>query len=316
VSVLIRVVANCTDRKRFTAAPDLLLRSYPEDLTTRATRWTERITNPTGAGVRADELYQGEHWGVVAQLDGIARAQRLEVELWVASAGYGLLRADDLVEPYGATFALGSEDSVTREPGHGGAVSNAEFWWRRVNERPRPRQSPDSIASLAGQQPASPLLVILSESYTRAVGPDLLEAAECLDDPANLLLVSAGSSGGTLGRLRVPASARFQHALGGTRLSLNARIAKRIVETTADHGWDGRIIRSRLATELAGLPDNIRHDRRPLTDHEVISFIHTELASAPGSSRSALLRRLRDQNQACEQKRFSRLFNVATQGSP
>lgn len=315
MSVLIRVVASCTDRKRFAAAPDLLLRSYPEDLPTRAKRWTERIMNPAGPGVRADDLYQGEHWGVVAQLDGIARAQGLELELWVASAGYGLLRADDLVEPYGATFASGSQDSITRESSHGGAVSNAEFWWRGVNERPRPGQGPNSLASLAGQRPASPLLVILSESYTKAVGPDLLEAAECLDDPASLLLVSAGSSGETLDRLRVPASARFQHAFGGTRLSLNARIARRIVETTADHGWDGRVIRSRLATELAGLPDNVRHDRRPLTDHEVISFIHTELAITPSSSRSALLRRLRDQDQACEQRRFSRLFDAATQGS-
>ncbi|CAM5715916.1 hypothetical protein SVIOM74S_09450 [Streptomyces violarus] len=45
-----------------------------------------------------------------------------------------------------------------------------------------------------------------------------------------------------------------------------------------------------------------------MTDENVIAFIRESLAQNPSYSRTRLLRMLRDQGLACEQKRFAELY--------
>ena len=101
----LRVVVSCTDRKRLPPAPDLQLRSYGDDLPERVSSWIARIDNPGDNEIRAADLYQGEHWSVVQQLTDAASAVGVTVDLWIASAGYGLISPEDLVESYAATFS-------------------------------------------------------------------------------------------------------------------------------------------------------------------------------------------------------------------
>ena len=143
---------------------------------------------------------------------------------------------------------------------------------------------------------------------------DLLEAAYALADPGQLLLISAGASGSGLDRYRVPSDARLQYSTGGSRMSLNVRSAKAVIEASSEHAWDGALIRQMLAAELKRQPDIARFERRQLTDDEVRSYVESELQANPSTARSVLLRRLRDSGQACEQKRFGRLYGEVLGG--
>ena len=305
---LVRIVVSCSDRKSTEVASDLRLAGYPDNLEERATRWIDRLNRPGGKIVPANQLYQGEHWSVVQQLTSTAAASGCQVELWVASAGYGLVKADDNLEPYAATFATRNADSITRPDGNSSPGADAAFWWRRLSERPRTEGRPSNLQELAEQQPESPMIVALSASYARAVGPDLIKAADALADQSQLFLVSSETAGSGLGQFRVPTSARFQQSLGGTRMSLNARVANHIVELAPEHDWDGKRLRLCLANELEALDECKRYDRVPLTDDQVLNIIRNSLATSGRLPQSRLLRQLRDDNYACEQKRFGRLY--------
>ena len=310
----IRLVVSCTDRKRMPASRELQLRNHPNDLDERAERWVESIANSDEVTLPAAEMYKGEHWSVVEEATRSTVAGGLEVELWIASAGYGLIRGTDHIASYGATFATGSPDSVTRKQSSSDPSLDAAEWWNHLIVRKRKVRAPSSITELAAADTSSPILLALSSSYVRAVESDLLQAADLLDSPGQLLLVSAGSSKASLNHVRVPTDARFQHAFGGSRLSLNIRVAKHVIENSPQHNWNGAEVRQLLERELAQQPDVVQYHRKALSDDAVRKFIAKELSRDSGASQSRLLRRLRDRNLACEQKRFGQLYLSVREG--
>ncbi len=310
----VRIVVSCTDRKSVRPDECLQLRNYSDDLTDRADAWLARIAEPDSATLPATDLYQGEHWRIVQQLESTATASGVDVEVWVASAGYGLIHSTTQIESYAATFATRVEDSITRSTSSSDPEEDAAYWWRRLMDRPRGNGEPASLTELAATDPGAPMVVALSGAYVRAAQADLLAAAEALDDPGQLLLVS-GDDRRALRRHRLPADARLQQALGGARVSLNARVVRLLVETSSQHSWDPAQIRSLLVASLAQQPDLVRYDRRPLTDSEVEEFIRRELADQGPAAQTVLLRRLRDRNLACEQKRFGKLYRRVVEGA-
>lgn len=300
----------CTDRKCLPAPSDLLLRHHYGTGRVRLDTWIERLGRPTSSQIRAVDLYQGEHWRVASRLPELAAGQGSAAELWVASAGYGVLAADDLVESYGATFASGASDSVSLAPGAAGSAER-ECWWQGLARRP----GGTSLTALAAAQPTTPMLVVVSGAYARAMAIDLLGAEAELRGGARPLLVSVGSTDARLRHLRVPADARFQHLLGGTRLSLNARVAAYLVERAQEHGWNHDAVVELLSAALVDLPPVARHHRSTLSDADVSAFIRSQVEVDPRASKSVLLRRLRDRGRACEQGRFGRIFDAVRSDS-
>jgi hypothetical protein len=103
----------------------------------------------------------------------------------------------------------------------------------------------------------------------------------------------------------VPADARLQACLGGTRQALNTRIAAYL----ASAGINSRIEATRHLTQLlAEQPPITRYERKKLSDVEVLALIQDGLARSPCASASWLLRQFRDAGYACEQGRFGLLF--------
>jgi len=109
---------------------------------------------------------------------------------------------------------------------------------------------------------------------------------------------------GDLGAFLLPADARLQSCLGGTRQALNVRVGERLLKER---------VRGRAAAVgyLNGLleaqPPLRRYDRKKLSDEDVLSLIMGGLARSPGASASRLLREFRDSGYACEQGRFGQL---------
>ena len=85
----------------------------------------------------AIDLYAGEHWDVARRLANLSDADT-SVELWVCSAGYGLIPASAPSAPYAATFTPGNADSVPD------GAEGASAWW-------------NALASWEGPLPQSPL---------------------------------------------------------------------------------------------------------------------------------------------------------------
>jgi len=271
---------------------------------TIANRWIERLASEVATPtLLAGDLYAGEHWTRAKALPSLAGDT--QTHLWTCSAGYGLISTQAPVRPYAATLSPRHPDSVP------GGRTGAAVWWEALSswKGPEPTQ-PRTFKELAKSDPDATFLLVMSATYLQACHADI-EAAALATDQDRFMIVSAGTPASvSLGRQLLPANARLQACLGGTRQVLNVRIAEDLLR---------RELMSRTAaTEyLEGLlkryPDIERWDRQKFSDDDaVVDWIREEYGRGRGASASRMLRALRESGRACEQKRFGGLHKQFT----
>jgi hypothetical protein len=302
----VHLVVACANRKTQPVPTALRLRHViGASPAGRAATWVEQLERSAEPTVPARELYAGEHWQVVRELEPTATAAGLDASLWVCSAGYGLVNADAPLRPYAATFAAGHADSVSPNP------RNRPHWWAALADWKGPMASaPRTLRELAGHQPHAVFLVALSSAYLAACADDLLGAADELASPELLTIISAGTrSSSPLARHLAPATAQLQPTVGGTRQSLNSRILAHLLRRHADALTHTRIRRA-LSGLLAAAPPLVCYQRSPRTDPQVATFIRRRLTTDPEATASRLLREFRDLGYACEQGRFAVLYRA------
>lgn len=303
----VHIVASCTDRKRASVPDDLRVRELAGgSVEHRLGRWLAKLAASTATAKPARALYGGEHWKLVLEIEQQLHEDRGEVELSVASAGYGLVSADALLKPYSATFAARQPDSVAQNQD-----DRSFAWWDGVCAGRDPQISLQTLA--AG---AESLVVIASAKYLRAMLPDLMRARALLPDPGNLI-VFAGSKLDELGSSLIRVDARVQVALKkddaidklrGTKQGLAARTAKELLCGTRTWPPTTATLRKAyedLVADVAPPPayERARHD----DDGPIRAFIASALNENPRAGWTGLLRAWRAQGQACEQSRFRRL---------
>jgi hypothetical protein len=311
------VIVTCAQRKGALPERQLHARTLPRvPVGDRLKEWTGRLERAAGPRVVAGELYKGEHWTVAAGLRERARSVRCAVELWVASAGYGLVSDRSMLVPYAATFVAGHPDSVVA-PDTDRPSAGRRKWWSAMAAWGGPDAGrPRSLADLAVAYPMDPMVVAVSAAYLDALFDDLAAARRRLSDPALLMIVSAGTrAAGGLSDNLLPIDASAETVLGGSRTSINARIASWLVATAPDHEFDFRRI-AVLAVETLSKGTRVTPRRRVQTDDAILAYIKTCLAANPLVRKSRLLRNLRDGDLACEQGRFSRLYEQARREVP
>lgn len=297
----LHIVVTCSNRKTQAVPPQLRLGAVPGSTpASRRRRWTARLSAPHWPTRPALQTYAGEHWSVAASLPG-QYASRGGARLWVCSAGYGLISADAPIAAYSATFAAGHADSVPW------SSASPREWWRELStwEGPQPGTS-RTLATLVRADPAATFLLVLSPPYLRACRDDILDAASAVDNADHLIIISVGADrSGPLADLLLPADSRLQGAFGGSKLSLNVRIASHVISS----GVLGRAAASAALADVARTqPAPIVHDRQRLTDTEARAWIRRNLAADPHASATRLLRLLRDSGLACEQHRFYQMY--------
>jgi hypothetical protein len=305
------VFVTCTKRKTCAPAPSMCLgrvaKGRPADV---AKAWIRRLEAEREGGMPARRLYSGDHWQIAAQLPHAARQAGVAADLWVVSAGYGLIPCESMVASYSATFSQGHPDEIIRR--FSPVPENAKaVWWDALAKWPGPaKESPRRICDVARKSPRSPLLVIASPSYLEAIEADLLEAAERLEKRSLLVIVAAGCrKAGPLAPYLVDCDSRFQAALGGARMSLNQRVARHVLLNSPPWPWSANGFSETLAATCAKKDRGPARTGKKLSDDDVKQFLRTKLRSDPGSRPTGLRRELRSSGISCEQKRFKALFH-------
>lgn len=302
------VIVTCTNRKSQPVPAWCHLGSVPVgDTDERVHDWIHRLSDTSHSPlVAARDLYAGEHWTVACSLPDLAGGEL--IRLWACSAGYGLISADAPLRPYAATFSGGHPDSVP------GGADGATAWWHALSLWDGPDSSqPRSIRELAAKEPTASYLLALSATYLDACREDIVAASSLVRDPDRFVVVSAGGRDrGLLTNFMVPADARLQALLGGTRQALNARIAAHLLSAAIVSRAEAARHLDRL---LAHQPSIQRYERKKLSDAEVFALLADGLARSPGASASRLLRQFRDAGYACEQARFGRLHRLFTENA-
>ncbi|HMR94310.1 MAG TPA: hypothetical protein PKE05_02130 [Microthrixaceae bacterium] len=307
------LVLSCTNRKH--APPGV----YPRlrdvggrDVETRAAAWIETVA-AAEPRMPARELYAGEYWTTALALADECR-RHMTTEVWVISAGLGLVRIDDRVPAYAATLATGHPDSVARGSEGRGA---RETWWHRIStwDGPSSASGPRRLADL-DVSGGSTVIVCAGRTYVDAVAADLA-ALRARISGDRLLLLSSGEAPANLEDpwLSVPGQLRMR--FGGSMSSTSTRACREAVRRLAPAG-DLRALAVRgllneWVQDSAQLP---LYDRKRLSDDDIKRWIERDVVSNSGAAnKTASLRRLRESGAACEQARFGRLFEFVMEAS-
>lgn len=307
----INIVVTCTSRKTRDPLARFRLRDVRDKtVQDRALNWIERLRTNGNSRTGASQLYCGEYWSVVRSLPSVARDAGVTPRIWICSAGYGLISPQSQISSYSATFSPYERDSVTRGFDADARRIAARQWWRSISRWSGPSGTElRSLTAIARRYQHVPLLVVASPDYLQAIDQDLTGAAAALSRRDLLLIVSAGTR--TFGKLTdhlLPCDARLQSCLGGTRGTLNIRIARRLLQ----YMGRGHISLDRQKVQLRRLlskqPPIEQYHRRVVTDEQVRKFIRSELNKNESPSRSLLLKKLRSSGRACEQSRFADLY--------
>jgi hypothetical protein len=266
------------------------------------------LTHHRGPKIATERLYAGEYWSVAKDLPILAQEAGFEPSLWVMSAGYGLVPANTYIYPYSATFASAELDSVAtviRSKQTRDYV--LQTWWNGLCQfRGGGKDEPYSLAGLLLNSRKSYFLLVSSPYYLSAINMDLQSALSSLVSPERLMIVTSPSkfTNGALLHYSVCSSTRLQSCLGGSCVSLHARVASLILKKVNSWGFDARTVGRRIETLIAKSPQRENFQRQQMTDDQVREFVKVNLKSVPQLSCSRLLRKLRDSGFACEQSRF------------
>jgi hypothetical protein len=238
----------------------------------------------------------------------VATEAGFRANLWVASAGYGLIPAEAQVRPYSATFAASEEDGVWRS-GDGDRRTAFRTWWNGLQARPDGASLP-SLTSIACEVPDTIMLVIASPAYILAMADDLAGVRKQLNDPQHLLIVSSRhrSLPEWLTSHIVPSEAPLSGVLGGALGSLHARTARRILQESSEEPLRADVLVPYYEHLISEVESATVPARLKLRDEDIRTFI----LQNRGLPCTAALRKLRTTGLACEQRRFSSLYAEVT----
>jgi hypothetical protein len=294
------LVVACSQRKRIAPLTELRLSSITASVARRSEQWSTRLQRFEAPSHVAQNLYMGDHWHAACQGYEFAQRYSTRTELWIVSAGYGLIAADDAIKSYSATFSSGLADSVWRGPVDGDHDSCLQRWWAKLSQK-------RSLAELVPRGDGA-LVLVAGAAYLTAVSADLEAALSNDPNSERVSVISAGTRGN--GAL-LPVDGRFRGLLGGTDSSLNARLLARIAADASTH----RFNRPAMAEFVDGMAKQLipspRRHGHSATDDDVMVEIATMRSRRPSISRTQALRDLRSRGVACEQTRFASLWELS-----
>ena len=307
----VNIVVTCTKRKRLPPAPDLRLGNvHAANIIEGFSDWVQRLSTSKAQPMLAKDIYVGEHWSIVRALESVASSSGLQASVWVCSAGYGLITLDTKIKPYSATFSPDHADTICKWSAPNLAEVPGRLWWRLQTEwKGLDAFQPRSIKDIAAKYPESPVLVVASQVYLKAILDDVRIASKTLSDTELLCIISTGTNSLPSSESNLlPCSAVLQTEEGGSLNSLNVRLARTILTEFREKPIRVSALRAYLAARVAMAPPLQQYNRNSMTNDEVLEYILKGLRKDPKASWSSLLRRLRDSGQACSQERFASLF--------
>lgn len=293
----VNVIVPCTDRKTAEVEELAYIRQVTSrNLESRVEEWFNHLTQVKNGKRAAIKMYSGSAWTPVL---GISKWP--DINIWIISAGYGLLHHSDEIVPYAATFSHQHPDSVSLH----NKFSTSD-WWMACCKNNNTRSTVKTISELAKQNPDVPIIVAVSKSYLDAVQADLCTARGFLVNSSLLSIISVGSNKfGPLANNLLPCDTRMEKLLGLGRSSLNTRILGDILNNH-DAEFEFKSLTSRIIGQQLNQSTTTYPVRSRMTDKEVVDFIAESLST---QSFTFTLKQLRDSGRACEYKRFKALFN-------
>ncbi len=315
----INLITTCTNGKHFGSGDILSLSQFSSGRTPSnvlVNSWCNALNEAisTSATVCVEDLYKGGHWATAKAI-----LNNYPIDLWVLSAGLGLLHHKDNVVPYKATFAVGYDESIPLYSQEYVGKSFHRTWWKEVTNRSVFKSKhPTSILDLMKKNKKDYYIICGSPDYINAIELDIINGLEyLLDAKKQLLIITSKKINGRLITHLFKTNKNMAQWLKCNMLMLNISVAKYIVkEFTSKQLIDLNEFSKDLFEELKELPEREIKKGIRRSPEEVKSFILKFLQQKPDLSATHALREFRDSGNSFEEKRFRAEFKALMEAKP
>ncbi len=264
--------------------------------------------------IYVEDLYKGGHWTTAKAI-----FKAYHVDLWVLSAGLGLLHYRDKVVPYKATFSTGQEESIPLYSNEYTGKSFHRTWWKAITEKSVFKSShPESITELMKEKSQEYFIICGSPDYINAIELDVINGLEYLANPRKqLLVITSKKVNSRLEKYLLKSDNRVAEWLACNMLMLNISLAQYVVKNfTIKQLDDLSVISQELSEEFQLLPERDAKKGARRSPEEVGRYISSLIQQQPEISATRALRAFRDSGNSFEEKRFRTLFKVISGGNP
>lgn len=295
------IVTSCTNRKKSTGKVLTLEGAKPADSLASLVRdWVGTIASATQHEV-AVNLYKGRSFA-----EAKLAAQEIGAELYIISAGHGLIHSGDRLPSYNLTVSATPDNefhhSLLR------LQKTPSDWWQLLTQQ---FGGDRTLAALMDRTGTAPVLLSVPAPYLLLISQDL--AGLNKGQVARLRIFTSEFGASQLPeRLRcavMPYDERLEALpnFGGTRVDFAQRALRHFTLVVQGHLLPLERAKDHVLNALNALVKPVSPRREKKSDAEIAELIEQNWERLNGSS-AALLRYLRDDALvACEQGRFAML---------
>ena len=272
-----------------------------------AQEWAHRVHEAPGL-LAAHQMYMGR-----AIREAVRAASLVAGELYVLSAGLGLVHANDTIPAYEATISGTSDNNPIRRRGNG--IETSQEWWGYLT---RSLGAPSPLRRLVESSANETIVVMaISRPYLLMVAKELSGLSD--QDLQRVRILMHGAPKGlpeALMPVVISYGAQFDgpdSPLPGTKADFVQRAAVHFVENVINSQNAGTCDDHQLGVNdsLMSMAFPSMPARRRMADDDLIRLIRECLPAVDHQS-SRMLRHLRDNLMvSCEQGRFQDLFKAA-----
>jgi hypothetical protein len=295
------IVTSCTNRKKNTGEVLTLDgANQGNSLAALVHAWVAGIASATQREV-AVNLYKGRSFS-----EAKLAAQEIGADLYVISAGHGLIHSDDRLPSYNLTVSASPSNELHRSLLR--LQKTPSDWWQLLTQQFAEHRS---FAALMARTGTSPVLLAIPSPYLSLISQDL--AALKNDEVARLRIFTSEFGASELPeRLRstvMPYDERLEALpnFGGTRVDFAQRALRHFVRVLQGHELPLERAKEQVLCAMNVLVKPALPKREKKSDAEIVELMEQNWERLNGSG-AALLRFLRDDVLvACEQGRFAKL---------
>lgn len=294
---MIEIISSCTNSKTERPCKHLTIEYYNKDIALNKVIkiWKEVTQQNKSDKHLATRLYKGVGWKATMETYYLLSGT-YSTNLYIASAGYGLISHNSKIASYNATFSprtLNSIEKFNKEK-----ISNIK-WWDSINSF-----QVDYFAD------SSYIFIILPHNYLIATQNFIKELIEKYGNRVFIFRANQDEALSFMKNYTVDFDLRFNSYQTGTLSTLLQRavlwFSKEIIKNSIP--FEHKAFQEHIEDKMKDYKEYKMPKRIQLTEEQLNKEIENMIVNENIESASKGLRYLRKKGNACEQKRFFILF--------
>jgi cytoplasmic iron level regulating protein YaaA (DUF328/UPF0246 family) len=238
----LNIIVSCVANKSLPIPEELKFRNIALDtIPQMADRWIDQLKSSNTPLIEAYKLYSGAAWNTILSAKEVAdNLQNYEVEWYVMSVGYGLIKWDQPIKPYSITFSKPSFDGLRKRVLK--QKSNRE-WWDYITTK-RKFQISDITSN------DSTTIILGSTEYINAVKEDLSSSI-------NFIILSSTYNATNFIDKHIQTHEKLRFITGGGKIDNNARNLKFVLEHLDEWGVNLDNINNKLSNVISNIKQEL-----------------------------------------------------------